>query len=897
MKKRENRLIVVLGPHRSGTSVITRGLQVMGVELGKKLMPPVEGNNDKGFWEDTDINSLNIEMLNSLNSDWHFLTPIQPSDVSALRRDGYVSRALELLKEKTFGIHTFGFKDPRVSKLLPLWKEVFVQSHLNVNYVITLRHPLSVCQSLAKRDGFDIEKGALLWLEHMISSLVGTVGENCIIVDYDRLMQWPETELKRLAKRLQLQIDFPELQKFKSEFIDKKLRHTAYQVNDSIFDEVMPPLARDVYTEALKVAMDDTQLETAYLKDKIARWNNEFSREKSALVLADKLTSKVISINQILAEKNQILDEKNRVLAEKERVLAEKEQTLHILTSQLTERVAQVQALTAQLYEITSSKAWQVAMMLRNIRVFLFPPGRMNPRLKRVLLLLPKTLDFYRKNGLRPTFLEIQNQLRFRNQKVYSYQYLVEKFPQQFGRLQSQSHHSGEWKAIVDSCAQVSLQNLLAQLSIKVDAGNVLLLVKDNFSQDQYLHILDNIFSLEQFVTGLNGSTAYPLVQTSSLPEVSNRKIKRRILFVTSQFPNPYNGGGNRVLNFIKILSEDHDVYLSTCFIPEDDEKALPAVARYCRSIQKIPLWRFGNNQVEIREWLKGVSMDVVHYEWPRSLENYDPAYGKYHIFTYMEAASLRLLMDIKNLELLSDPWLAKFIELIHTLRLELVETSRLSARIAVTTKDGEFFRALYPYQEYAVLNHGITFDEFSLPDIASEPNTLVFVGNYQHYPNVAAMEYFFREIWNDIIREVPDTRIYLVGPKPPKEIECRADGKQIFVIGGVADIRPYIQKASVCIAPLITGAGMRGKVIDYAALRRAFVATSIATTDLVFRDDIDYMRADTAQEFAQKTVILLRDRNKAKEMATAAYETARQNYDNRRLSNFLLRLYKYLEG
>src|SRR5882724_9597278 len=57
------RLIVVLGMHRSGTSAMTRALQAMGVELGSRLMPPVEGENDKGFWEDLELNALNIEVL------------------------------------------------------------------------------------------------------------------------------------------------------------------------------------------------------------------------------------------------------------------------------------------------------------------------------------------------------------------------------------------------------------------------------------------------------------------------------------------------------------------------------------------------------------------------------------------------------------------------------------------------------------------------------------------------------------------------------------------------------------------------------------------------------------------------------------------------------------------
>ena len=69
-----------------------------------------------------------------------------------------------------------------------------------------------------------------------------------------------------------------------------------------------------------------------------------------------------------------------------------------------------------------------------------------------------------------------------------------------------------------------------------------------------------------------------------------------------------------------------------------------------------------------------------------------------------MEALSLRLLMDMKRVEPLSLPWLAIFAELTNALRLEVADASLLNLRIAVTTKDGNFFTDLYPFQSYAHL-------------------------------------------------------------------------------------------------------------------------------------------------------------------------------------------------
>jgi glycosyltransferase involved in cell wall biosynthesis len=608
-----------------------------------------------------------------------------------------------------------------------------------------------------------------------------------------------------------------------------------------------------------------------------------------------------------LAERDAQLAERDAQLAERDAQLAERDAQLAERDAQLAERDAQLAERYAQLQEIAGSKAWRVAMLLRRARVLLLPPGswrarmarnilNMFSRVKRLTFTYRKVLDFYSNQGTKHTLYAIRSRIRRKEKVPQPYQPLLNKFQKRFVAKQNTPCSARELREIVDSDALIALQKLLAQLDILSDASRVLSEFRNSLGRDKYYRVLIDVFTYDEFVTAPSNGTVYPLIQTSELPKVLDISRRRRILFITSQFPNPHNGGGNRVLNFIKSLSKNNDIYLSTCFNPEEDECILPLLESHCCAVQKIPYWRFGKNQSEIWKWLDGMEMDVVHYEWPRSLENYDPVFGTYDIFTYMEAVSLRLLMDMECLEPLSESWLDKFIQLIHALCLELVDASKLNARIAVTTKDANFFRRLYPYQEYAVLNHGLIFNEFSLPDIEEESYTLAFVGNYLHYPNEEAMEFFFNEIWGKIRMEIPDVRIYVVGTNPTDNLLHRSDGVHIIVTDTVADVRPYIQKASVCIAPLISGAGLRGKVIEYAALRRTFVATSIATTDLVFQDGVDYHCADTAEDFATKVSALLNDTKRTRQMAASSYETAYHNYDTQYLTGFLLSLYDNLE-
>jgi hypothetical protein len=83
IRTRGKSIIVVLGMHRSGTSAITRGLMVLGVELGDHLMPPAPNDNDKGFFEDIDVNAINVELYRSLENhpNWHTLAPVPRSEL------------------------------------------------------------------------------------------------------------------------------------------------------------------------------------------------------------------------------------------------------------------------------------------------------------------------------------------------------------------------------------------------------------------------------------------------------------------------------------------------------------------------------------------------------------------------------------------------------------------------------------------------------------------------------------------------------------------------------------------------------------------------------------------------------------------------------------------------
>ena len=184
---------------RSGTSSLSRALKTLEINIGDNFIPPVKGVNPKGFWEDQDIYDLNNKILNFLKMNWSSLSPINQNQINLLKKKHFFTAAVKLLNSKLKNTNTFGFKEPRVTKLLPFWKLVFKKINIEVNYLIALRNPLSVAESLFIRDQYDRIFSSFVWLDFTTSALYYTNNERRIIINYDDLITKPNDTLIRLS--------------------------------------------------------------------------------------------------------------------------------------------------------------------------------------------------------------------------------------------------------------------------------------------------------------------------------------------------------------------------------------------------------------------------------------------------------------------------------------------------------------------------------------------------------------------------------------------------------------------------------------------------------------------------------------------------------------------------
>jgi hypothetical protein len=200
--KKQQIPICIAGMHRSGTSMVTRLLNLCGVYLGPEAVMSATGSdNEAGFWEHRDFVALNDAILALLGGGWDFPPVAEPGwewrdDLAPLRQ-----RAAQLIGElSSHGI--CGWKDPRNSLTLPFWK----RSIPDVKTVVCLRHPCEVADSLFSRSFSSRAFGFNLWLTYNRGLLSNTKAADRIVTHYEAYFYEPQEELRRVLRWLNIAV-------------------------------------------------------------------------------------------------------------------------------------------------------------------------------------------------------------------------------------------------------------------------------------------------------------------------------------------------------------------------------------------------------------------------------------------------------------------------------------------------------------------------------------------------------------------------------------------------------------------------------------------------------------------------------------------------------------------
>lgn len=347
--------------------------------------------------------------------------------------------------------------------------------------------------------------------------------------------------------------------------------------------------------------------------------------------------------------------------------------------------------------------------------------------------------------------------------------------------------------------------------------------------------------ALKQIETILRAEPLHGKVNAG--PVVRKPGEKRKLLIITSLFPSTRHGGGLRLYDFVLELANHFEVHIFSKFIPWLDGQSYDELKAQGFQLYLVPDDKFLPEALDDHLTVNGLpcekAFDVVLLENESDLF-FEKAsrLGEVTGYTLMECVGRRFYIDFVTTERQGgvdlDPILERFLKYASK---EAEAFQMCDACFCVTRQDHDFARSLYSGRAKSdVIETGISRSQFDLSKTSEFYNqhAVLFVGNFLHTPNVEGIVWYLKHVHPMMKKEFPEYQIRVVGNGPIKNLlEEFASDPQIEVVGWVDRLETEILKARVCIAPIFSGAGIRGKVIQYAAMGCPTVTTQLGAEGL----------------------------------------------------------------
>ena len=403
-----------------------------------------------------------------------------------------------------------------------------------------------------------------------------------------------------------------------------------------------------------------------------------------------------------------------------------------------------------------------------------------------------------------------------------------------------------------------------------------------------------------------------------------------KVLFIVPYAPNRIR---TRPLHLIKALgAEGHEMTVATLWTSDEERAEIDAlgIAPSHMIAERQPLARSAWNclralagteplqahfswsprlAARLRQAVDDTPFDVVHVEHLRGVR-----YGLLlrrlvsdrplrPAFVWDSVDSISLLFHRAAQE--SQVPLARM-----AARLELPRTRRYERRVGrrfdrvIVTSEAdrsEFLRLTRPAGDGGaalrvdVVPNGVDLDYFSPAADVREPLTLVVTGKMSYHANVSAVRWLVDEVMPRVWSTLPAARLWIVGKDPPREVvKMGSPDARVVVTGTVPDVRPFLRRAALAVAPIQYGVGIQNKVLEAMACATPVVATAEAVAGLRAQDGSEVVVATTPAEFALAIVTLLQDPAVRGRLGQAGRTFTERHHDWRQVGAAMTELYRH---
>jgi len=396
--------------------------------------------------------------------------------------------------------------------------------------------------------------------------------------------------------------------------------------------------------------------------------------------------------------------------------------------------------------------------------------------------------------------------------------------------------------------------------------------------------------------------------------------VSLNILFLSTENPYPPDHGHHmRTFHVLKHLAERNRVFFLAFAKSQRELAHRDQLEKWCVSVDVIrlaeadqpwriylsTLWNLGQRdpfivtryksaaaRQRIRALLDRNQIDVVHFDLPHLASYAEHVGGIPKILVHHNVESLRMLRRAGT-----ESNRLKKLYFHHQYRKLAALESRICPKfdrcVAVSDVDRDELQRQSHGSTFAVVPNGVDTDYFRPQRAKQELQGIVWTGGMGSPYNADAVDYFLTAIAPVILQEKPDLPMVFVGERPTKLLlKHAASHSNIFATGYVDDVRPYVERAAVFIAPLRSGSGTKLKILNAMAQGKAVVTTTIGAEGIEAVPDKDFIIADEPADFARRVLQFVRDPAAAAAMGRNSRCLVERLYDWRVIANDMCGLY-----
>ncbi len=391
-----------------------------------------------------------------------------------------------------------------------------------------------------------------------------------------------------------------------------------------------------------------------------------------------------------------------------------------------------------------------------------------------------------------------------------------------------------------------------------------------------------------------------------------------RILYVTPYVPSRIRV---RPFNLIKQLANAHDIALVSLVADDYERELVKDIEPYCASVDLVELPKWGAYARCLLALPTAMPLRVAYYRSPGfaqrikeviSRQKIDVAHGELiKVVPSLKAAlsgeQIPMLFDSvdciswylrQTLDTARNPLTKAFIytELLKMRRYEQRALGDFERLVISSAHDRQRLGELIgePHK-IEVVSNSVDTDYFAASSETRTPGTLVFCAKLDYFPNAQAILHFCENILPLIWQQRPRVRLSIVGNNPPPTVRALEIDGRITVTGYVPDIRPYLAKAAVALAPLLVAAGTQFKVLEALSMGAPMVTIPRCAAALGAEDGVHLLAAEAgeAQAFADAVIYLLDNPAYAAQLGRAGRQFVTERYSWASSTEILNRLYE----